>query len=94
MQHRDLDATVKKRDNARLATRETVTPATLLEGYRTHFPDPVRSHYTAVTFSPKLPLGLRVLGQFTPQNLVLASGTLAAVGCGVFWGMRWLRDRP
>ena len=94
VQHGDLDATIKRRDDARTATRESVTPAALLHGYRTHFPCPVRSHYTAVTFSPKLPLGLRLLGLLTPQNLILASTTLAAVGCGVFWALRWAKSRP
>ena len=67
----------------------------MCHGCRTYFPYPVRSRHTAITFSPRLPLQLRLLSVLpdTKQKAALwTSGALAAV-LGAFWVFRWLQRR-
>lgn len=86
LQKRDLDATVKRRDEARTDILAKASPQLLHEGFQTFFPNPVRSHYTAITFSPRLPLLQRVINLASDQRkrnlILLASGAVAIVACG------------
>ena len=88
VQTRDLDATVKRRDEARTDMLHSASPQLLHEGYQTYFPNPVRSHYTAITFSPRLPLLQRIANIACDQRkrniILLASGALAVVACSTF----------
>lgn len=96
LQTKDVDATIKRRDNARLELREQASPQLLLEGYRTFFPNPIRSRHTAITFSPQRPPLQWLLAwlESDPTSALLSSGALAAaLVVGALCLFKWVRRR-
>lgn len=95
-QTQDVDATIRRRDHAREELREQASPQLLLDGYREYFSHPVQSRYTAVTFSPRKSLMLRLRSWFQsdPKAVLFAGSALvAAMAVGAFCLARWVRKR-
>ena len=96
LQTQDVDATISRRDSARLELREKFSPELLLEGFRTFFPNPVRSRHTAITFSPRRPpfQWLMAWLEADPTSALLSGGAIAAaVVVGALYLFKWVRRR-
>lgn len=95
LQTEDLDGALERRDKARDQFRRGVTPFALLQAYKTYFPFPVRSRYTVITFSPRLPILARLALKLSSQNTrVLAlysAGLCTAILASIFAFKRWYR---
>lgn len=88
----DLDATIKRRDEARTALLKAASPELLLEGYQTYFPNPVRTHYTAITFSPRLPITQRMANYLMEPKgqILLATGIATTLALSAVAFRSWL----
>ena len=96
LQFDDLDGAVERRETARNTFRESVSPETLQQAFCRIMPHPVRSRYTAITFSPQLPLAVRAIQSLqTTQGKILWSVGVCTVLTAAFCVLRklWSRRR-